>query len=97
CDAAEVAFERRGESAGGVAATALAEPVEIQFMQDHRVHRDELLALQPVDLEDRRRRPIETGEALADRVQAPDGAAVVVLVMAEEQPVREALQPMRLE
>jgi len=94
-DAAEVALQRSREFAFGIARAA--EAVEIDLMQDHRVGGDQLLPLQPVDLEHRRRRPIKALKPSLDRVQAADGTAVVVLVMAGQQAFGEAVETGRLE
>ena len=74
----------------------LAEPVEEELVQDHRVGGDQLLALEAIDQEARRGREIEPGELLLDEVQALHRAAVVVLVMADDQLLRHALDALRI-
>src|SRR5207244_10991293 len=82
-DAAEIPLERFGQVARRVAAAA--EPIEVDFVQDHRVGGDEPLPRQPVDLEDRYGSPIELRETVLDGVEAPHGAAIIVLVVAGQQ------------
>src|SRR5262249_47597852 len=53
----------------------LAEPVEEQLMQNHRVHRDELLTLEAVDEKAGGLRVIELGELFLDQVEAFDRPA----------------------
>src|SRR5262249_10563614 len=48
---------------------------------------------EPVDDKDRRRREIEGGKLLGDPIQPSDGAAIVVLVMANNQLFGHALDP----
>jgi len=60
-------------------------------VQDHRVHRDELLALEPVDEEAGGLRVVELGELFLDQVEALDCAAVIILVVADDQPLGHAL------
>jgi hypothetical protein len=93
---AEVALDRRGEVARGIAAGA-AERVEIDFVQDDRAGGDQLLALEAVQLEDRCVRDVERGKAPPDRVEAPQRAAIIVLVVAREEAFGEAVEPRRLE
>jgi hypothetical protein len=69
----------------------LAKAVEEQLVQDHRVHRDELFALEPVDEEVGCLVVVEPGQLLLDEVEALHGAAVVVFVVADDQPLRHAL------
>jgi hypothetical protein len=54
-------------------------------VQDHRIGRDQLLTLEAVDDKNRCRREIERRQLLGDPVQSPDRAAVIVLVMADDQ------------
>jgi hypothetical protein len=56
-------------------------------VQNHRVHRDELLALEPVDEEAGRGGKVEPRQLLLDQVQALHRTAVIVLVMADDQPL----------
>jgi hypothetical protein len=55
-------------------------------VQQRGIQRDQFLALEAVDEVGRRRGEVELFELLADRVQAPERAAVVVLVMALDEP-----------
>src|SRR5262245_37893766 len=65
-------------------------------MQNHRVHGDELLALEPVDEETGRGGIVELGKPLIDEVEALHGAAIVVVVMADDQPLRHTLDAGRI-
>jgi hypothetical protein len=94
--ARHLAIEPKSRAAR-IAAAALAQAVEIDLVQQHRVGGDQLLALQPVEAEARSRRRIEGGEIPADRVQPAHRAAIVVLVVAGDQLGREALEAGRLE
>src|SRR2546428_2465564 len=82
-NAPEVPHESLAKRAIGLALGA--EAVEVQLVEDHRIHRDELFALEPVDHEHWRLREVEFGELRRDGVEAPDGAAVVVLPVADDQ------------
>ena len=68
-------------------------PSEVKkiFVQDHRIHRNQLLALEAVDHEDSRARKIELGQLFRDCVEPLNRAAVIVLVMADDQPLRHSL------
>src|SRR6266436_908874 len=55
--------------------------IEEKLVQDHRVHRDELLALETVEQKARGIRVIELGQLLVDQIEAFDCPAVVVLVV----------------
>src|SRR6266700_1211022 len=55
---------RQGFANHGCRSALLAQTVEEQLMEDHRVHRDELLALEPVDQESGSARGVELGELL---------------------------------
>src|SRR6185369_1140851 len=65
---------------------------EIEFVQQRRIERDQLLALQAVDDIYRRLGEIERLELLGDGVQAPQRAAIVVLVMAFDELERQPAQ-----
>jgi hypothetical protein len=65
-------------------------------VQDHGVRRDELLALEPVDQEAGRGRGIEPGQLLLDKIEALHGAAIVVLVVADDEPLRHAAHAARI-
>lgn len=60
-------------------------------MQDHRIGCDDLLALQAVDQEARHRVHIELRKLAGDRPDARDRARVVVVVVADEQFLGQAL------
>jgi hypothetical protein len=86
----------RAPPQGRVRLAVLAETVEKQLVQDHRIHRDELLALEAVDQESRRVWVVELGELLVDHIQPLDRPAVVVLVVAEDQAFGHAFDPRRI-
>ena len=65
-------------------APGAAHAVEIDFVKDHRVGRDQFLAFQTVDEEVRRFGEVQLCELGADRVQPFDRADIVVLVVADE-------------
>jgi hypothetical protein len=73
------------------------EPIEEQLMQDHRVRRDQLLALQPVDDEYGGRRKIRLCQLHLDCVEALHRARVIVLVVADEQFLRHTFDATWLE
>jgi hypothetical protein len=62
-------------------------------VQDHRIHGDELLALEAIDEEAGGVGVIELGELLVDEVEAFHRPAVVILVVADDQPLGHALNP----
>src|SRR5262249_39790816 len=68
----------------------VAEAVKEQLVQDHRVHRDKLLAFEPVDEKAGGLRVIELGELLVDQVETFDRPAVIILVVADDQPLGHA-------
>jgi len=68
----------------------VAETVEEQLVQDHRVHCDELLAFEPVDEKAGGLRVIELGELFVDQVEALHRPAVIILVVADDQPLGHA-------
>ena len=80
-----------------LARRAAAEAVEIDLVQDHRIRGDQLLALEAVDDEVRRLGKIEIGELGADRIEPLHRADVVVLVMADEDLLGNALDRLRIE
>src|SRR5262245_48465296 len=55
--------------------TLLAQPIEEQLVQDHRIHRDELLALEAVNEKAGGLDVIEVGELFPDQVEALDRPA----------------------
>src|SRR5262249_42988703 len=68
----------------------VAEAVEEQLVQDHRVHRDELLAFEPVDEKAGGLRVIELGELFVDQVEAFHRPTVIILVVADDEPLGHA-------
>ena len=80
---------------GPVAEFARAEAREIELVEQRRIERGELLALEPVDHVARRGGEIERLQLLRDRVQASQRPAVVVLVMALDELERKAVQQPR--
>ncbi|OGI51666.1 MAG: hypothetical protein A3A87_00315 [Candidatus Muproteobacteria bacterium RIFCSPLOWO2_01_FULL_60_18] len=61
-------------------------------MQDHRVGRDQLLALESVDREHRRPGEIERRELLGDGIEPLHRATVVVLVVTDDQFLGQSLE-----
>ena len=98
-DAAKVLFEQRPELVrnfvpietpeAGVALAA--EITEVKLVKRHRVHRALLLALQRAQSV-RRRARLQRGELAARGVQRPHGAAVVVLIVAHDHSLRDAVE-----
>src|SRR6266571_146359 len=68
----------------------VAEAVEEQLVQDHRVHRDELLAFESINEKAGGLRVIELGELLVDQIEAFHRPAVIILVVADDQPLGHA-------
>jgi hypothetical protein len=66
-------------------------------MQDHRARSNQLFALEAVDLEHGRVRPVEGRKARSNGVQPPQRAAVVVFVMTHEQSLGKPVHPLRLQ
>jgi hypothetical protein len=66
-------------------------------VQDHRIHGDELLALQAVDDEIRRLREVELGELRGDGVEPLHRAPVIVLVVARQQLLGKAVDVLGVE
>jgi hypothetical protein len=66
-------------------------------MEDHRARRNQLFALEAVNLEDGHSFPIERCETRANGVQPPQRAAVVVFVVAYEQTLRKPVHPLWLQ
>jgi hypothetical protein len=62
-------------------------------VQDHRIHRDQLLTLQAIDEEARRLGEIELDELRLDRIEAIDCAAIVIFVVTDEQLLRHSFDP----
>ena len=69
-----------------------AQSIKEEFVQDHRT-RDQLIALKSVDQKAGRFVEFELRELLVDEIEALNGAAVVILVVADDQPLRHALDP----
>jgi hypothetical protein len=76
--------------------TLVAKPVEKQLVQDHGVRGDQLLALEAIDEKIRSRVEVETRELLGDEIEPLHSAAVVVLVVADDQLFRHALDALRI-
>jgi len=60
-------------------------------VQQGRIERDQFLAFQSVEHEAGRGGEIEGFQLLGDRVESPERAAVVVLVVAFDQPLRQTI------
>src|SRR5229473_1003379 len=82
-DAAKIACNSFGQ--GPARCSASTQPIEIKLMQDHRVRRDQLFTLQPVDHKYRRLGKIHLGELAGNRVEPPHRARVIILIMADQQ------------
>ena len=89
-EAAEVARHRLGEQARRLG-RRLGEPVEIDFVQDRRIVRALLFALQFAELLGRHVREVDLRELLADRVQLLHRAGIIVVVMGAQEIGRQAL------
>jgi hypothetical protein len=102
-DAAEIALDRASEFGGRLAKPGgwiiamAAEGIEIDLVQDHRARGNQLFALEAVDLEGARARPVDGCEPRANGVEPPQRPAVVVDVMAHEQALGEPVHELRLE
>src|SRR5207248_11802484 len=83
--AAETLLQDARHELGGLAISA--QRCEIKLMQRHGIERDQLVALQARDLEFRNRGEVERAELFGGRVEAAHGAAVVVLVVADDETV----------
>src|SRR5215475_15436990 len=66
-------------------------------MQHYRARGDQLFALEAIDVERWGVRPVERRKSRSDGVQSSERAAIVVLVMAYEQPLRKSVHPLRLQ
>jgi hypothetical protein len=66
-------------------------------MQDHGVHRDQFLALQPVDGEDRRLGEVESGQFGRDGIQPLHRTGIIVVVVADENFFRKPLDAFGIE
>jgi hypothetical protein len=93
-DTAEIAGQRIAQLPFRLALAA--QRGEKELAQDHRVRRDQLFALQAIDDKDRRGSEVEFCELRRDGVQPPDRAAIIVLVMAEDQLFGHPLDPRRI-
>src|SRR5262249_4137529 len=87
---AKVAGERLGHALGRLAVASQAR--EVELVQQRRVERHELLALEAVEDVTGCGLEVERRELLGDGVQAPQRPAVVVLVVALDQLGRESVQ-----
>jgi len=76
--------------------TVGAEAVKIELVENHRIRRDQLFALETVDHEHGRRGEVQRAQLRGDRIQAFHGAAVVVFPVAHDQPLREPLELLRI-
>ncbi len=65
-----------------------AQAREVQFVQQRGIERDHFLALQAVDHVARRLREVEGLQLFRDGVEAPQRAAVDVLIVAFDEPRR---------
>src|SRR5262249_5120360 len=74
-----------------------AERFEIDLVQHNRARGDQLFALEAVDIERGGVGPVERRKTRSDGVQSPERAAIVVLVMAYEQPLRTSVHPLGLQ
>jgi len=63
---------------------------EIVFVEDHGIRRDQFLTLQTVDHEAGRLLVVERRKLIEDGVEPLDRAAIVILVMADEDFLRQA-------
>src|SRR5262249_11700276 len=86
-DRAEVAREDLGHPPRRL--TVAAEAREIELMQQRRIERDELLALERVQNMAGRAREVERLELFGDRVETPERPTVIILVMALDELYRE--------
>src|SRR4051812_34634632 len=66
-------------------------------MEDDRTGSNQFFSLEPVDLERRRLRPVDRGQAGSYGVQPPQRPTVVVHVMAHEQTLGQTIHPLRLQ
>src|SRR5215472_3361509 len=68
----------------------IAESVKEQLMQDHRIGRDQLFALQPVDQETSGFIEFELRKLFVDEIEPLNRAAVIVFIVADDEPLRHA-------
>ena len=92
----EITGEGVGERRAGAALFG-TEPGKIDFMQDHRIGRDQFLALQPVYQVSGRLGVIEPGQLLGDLIEPFHRAGVVVGVVAGENLFRQTFDLRRVE
>src|SRR6516165_5065408 len=74
----------------------IAQPVKEQLVQDHRIHRNQLFALKSVDQETGCFIEFELRDLFVNKVEALNCAAIIVLVMADDEPLRHAFDPSRV-
>src|SRR5258706_15753099 len=91
---AEIASQRFLE--GYIGFALIPDAIEEMLMKNHRVHRDEFFALEAVDQEAGSVGIIELGELLADEIEPLHGAAIVVFVVADNQPLGHSLDSGRI-
>src|SRR5499426_1925031 len=87
---AEIARQDLGHARGRL--PVAAEAREVELVQQRRVERDQLLALETVEDMRRRLGEVERLELLRNGVEPPERAAVVVLVVALDQRHRKPAQ-----
>src|SRR2546421_9263390 len=88
--ASEVLLEHRADRVRDLVALA-AEVPEVQLVERDGAHRDQLFAFEGADPVPRHTR-LEPRELATKGVQGPDGAAVIVLVVADDHSLRDAIQ-----
>src|SRR5215472_9593073 len=59
-------------------------------MQDHRIHCDQLFALEPVDQKAGSFVEFELCKLIIDEIESLNGAAVIVFIVADDKPLRHA-------
>src|SRR5262249_772212 len=64
--------------------------VKEEFVQDHRIHRDQLLALEPVDQKTGRLVEFKLRKLIVDQIEALNRAAVIVFIMADDESLRHS-------
>jgi hypothetical protein len=82
-----------------VGANSLMSPpfnVRMQLVQNHGVHRDKLFALKPINQEASGLRVIEIRELLLYEVEAFYRAAIIVLIVTYDQPLRHPIDLARI-
>src|SRR5262249_59983970 len=90
-ESTEITRDRIAQS--GPRLALIAESVKEQLTQDHRIGRDQLFALESVNQETSGFVEFELRKLFIDEIQPFDGAAVIIVVMADDQPLRHAFDP----